>query len=252
MTGKTSTGPVSPPVPPLAAGTPFSEEERLAVYRAITTRRDVRGEFLPDPVDDATLSRILAAAHSAPSVGLSQPWDFILIRNADTRRKIADIFTDANREAAGMFPPDKQPAYNALKLEGILTAPLNICVTSDPDRGGPVVLGATHMRDTDLFSTVCAIQNLWLAARAEGIGVGWVSILDPQRVKTVLGIPERIRLVGYLCVGHVKGFFETPELEQRGWRRRTPLEELVHDEAWEAPAASLAAVLQQTKPSSTG
>lgn len=236
----------------LQPGAAFAEADRQAVYQAIATRRDVRGEFLPDPIDDATLARILTAAHHAPSVGLSQPWDFILVRSPRTRQKIAEIFADANEQAASLFPEQKQAQYKALKLEGIATAPLNVCVTSDPTRGGPVVLGATHMRDTDLFSTVCAIQNFWLAARAEGIGVGWVSILDPARVKVALGIPDHIRLVGYLCVGHVRGFFGRPELEQRGWRTRTPLGELIHDEFWGTPADAISQALACTELASNG
>lgn len=220
------------PTDSLTSGAPFGIAERDAVYRAIATRRDVRGEFLPDPIDEAALARILDAAHRAPSVGLSQPWDFILIRRLETRQRIADIFADANAEAAERFPAEKRDQYRALKLAGITSAPLNICITSDRERGGPVILGATHMANTDLFSTVCAIQNLWLAARAEGIGVGWVSILHEDRVKAVLGIPERLRLVGYLCVGHVKGFFDSPELEKRGWKHRSPLASHIHEEGW--------------------
>lgn len=220
------------PTDSLTSGAPFGIAERDAVYRAIATRRDVRGEFLPDPIDEAALARILDAAHRAPSVGLSQPWDFILIRRLETRQRIAEIFADANAQAAERFPAEKRDQYRALKLAGITSAPLNICITSDRERGGPVILGATHMANTDLFSTVCAIQNLWLAARAEGIGVGWVSILHEDRVKAVLGIPERLRLVGYLCVGHVKGFFDSPELEKRGWRHRSPLTSHIHEEGW--------------------
>ncbi|WP_295812011.1 5,6-dimethylbenzimidazole synthase [uncultured Nitratireductor sp.] len=218
----------------LAPGVAFADADRDAVYRAIATRRDVRGEFLPDPICGDTLARILAAAHQAPSVGLSQPWDFVLIRKREIRSRIAAIFAEANAEAAQRFPAERQAQYRTLKLEGIVSAPLNICVTSDPARGGPVILGATHMADTDLFSTVCAIQNLWLAARAEGIGVGWVSILHEDRVKAVLGIPERLRLVGYLCVGHVRGFFDRPELEKRGWRTRDNVGAHVHEDGWNA------------------
>ncbi|WP_292896215.1 5,6-dimethylbenzimidazole synthase [Nitratireductor sp.] len=223
----------------LTAGEAFDPADRAAVYRAIATRRDVRGEFLPDPICEDALSRILAAAHQAPSVGLSQPWDFILVRDRKTRARVAEIFAEANEEAAGRFPAERQAQYRSLKLQGILSAPLNICVTSDPTRGGPVVLGATHMADTDLFSTVCAIQNLWLAARAEGIGVGWVSILHENRVKAVLGIPAHLRLVGYLCVGHVRGFHDRPELEKRGWRERDDLAMHVHNERWTATGAGI-------------
>jgi 5,6-dimethylbenzimidazole synthase len=211
---------------------PFSVPEREAVYRAIFTRRDVRSQFLPEPIPDEVLLRILTAAHHAPSVGFMQPWNFLLIRGEERRRQIADIFARANEEAAAMFQETRRGLYRSLKLEGITSAPVNICVTCDRARGGSVVLGATHMADMDLFSTVCAVQNLWLAARAEGVGVGWVSILKEAEVKAVLGIPEDIRLVAYLCLGKVRELHSSPELEQKGWRRRLPLSDLVFDECW--------------------
>lgn len=223
--------------PHFAAGGPFSDAERAAVYRAIYSRRDVRGQFLPDAVGDEVLMRILDAAHHAPSVGFMQPWNFLVIRDAEKKRRVAEIFARANDEAASMFPQDRQDAYRALKLEGITSAPVNICVTCDRTRGGPVVLGATHMPDMDLFSTVCAVQNLWLAARAEGLGVGWVSILKEQEVKVALEIPDPIRLIAYLCIGKVENFFATPELAQRGWRARTPIAELVFEDHWGAKTA---------------
>lgn len=223
--------------PRLTTGEPFSDAEREAVYRAIYSRRDVRGQFRPDAVADDMLLRILNAAHHAPSVGFMQPWNFLVIRDAEKKRQVAGIFARANVEAASMFPKDRQDAYRALKLEGITSAPVNICVTCDRTRGGPVVLGATHMPDMDLFSTVCAVQNLLLAARAEGLGVGWVSILKEAEVKAVLGIPDPVRLIAYLCVGKVESFFETPELEQRGWRTRTPIADLVFEDHWGSEAA---------------
>ena len=152
----------------------FTAEARAAIYQAIFSRRDVRGQFLPQAVPDDVLSRIITAAHYAPSVGFMQPWNFLVIRDAEKKRQVAGIFARANVEAASMFPKDRQDAYRGLKLKGITSAPVNICVTCDRTRGGPVVLGATHMPDMDLFSTVCAVQNLLLAARAEGLGVGWV------------------------------------------------------------------------------
>lgn len=231
----------------LRSGDPFSTDERDAVYKAIFTRRDVRSEFLPDPIAPDVLSRILTAAHHAPSVGLSQPWNFLVISQQSIKQEIAAIFARANAEAEAMFAPEKRDKYRSLKLEGITSAPFNICVTSDRRRGGPTVLGATHMKDTDLFSTVCAIQNLWLAARAEGIGIGWVSILKETEVKSVLGIPDEIKLVGYLCLGRVKGFFKKPELEQRGWRKRTPITELVFEEAWGAEPDLLRDELERTE-----
>lgn len=216
----------------LQPGDAFSLADREAVYKAIFTRRDVRGQFSPDPIPDDAILRILTAAHHAPSVGFMQPWNFLVIRDNATKRQIAGVFAEANAEAAAMFSEERRDQYRSLKLEGITAAPINICVTCDRQRGGPVVLGATHMSDMDLFSTVCAIQNLWLAARAEGIGVGWVSILKEDKVKSILGIPSPIRVVGYLCLGRTSGLFDKPELERRGWRKRLPLSELIYEDYW--------------------
>jgi 5,6-dimethylbenzimidazole synthase len=216
----------------LAPAGAFSPEERAAVYRAIHARRDVRDEFLPQPIPDATLRRILEAAHHAPSVGLSQPWNFILIRDPATTSRVHEVFLHRNEEAARMFDDTRAGRYRQLKLEGIRKAPLNICVTCDRERGGPVVLGRTHQPETDLYSTVCAIQNLWLAARAEGIGVGWVSIFDPEDLRSILNIPPQIAIVAYLCVGFVDQLFVRPELEARQWAERLPLDQLIFEGAW--------------------
>lgn len=210
----------------------FSPSERQALYDIIAARRDVRNEFRPDPVDPAALRRVLEAAHAAPSVGFMQPWNFILIRDQERRARIHDAFAAANAEAAEMMEEERRQTYRALKLEGILTAPLNICVTCDRTRGGKVVLGRTHQPEMDLYSTVCAVQNLWLAARAEGIGVGWVSIIDPRDLARILRIPPHVEIVAYLCVGHVTDLFDQPELAARGWRQRLDLDSLVLDEEW--------------------
>jgi 5,6-dimethylbenzimidazole synthase len=204
------------------------------VYRAILTRRDVRGQFRPDPVPDAVLSRVLIAAHHAPSVGFMQPWSFLVLRDVAVRRRVHDLFVKANAEAVAMFPAEKQDLYRSLKLEGIMEAPINLCVTCDPDRAGPVVIGRTHIKVMDTYSAVCAVQNLWLAARAEGLGVGWVSILDQEMLRQTLGIPERIVPVAYLCVGWVEGYHRQPELELAGWRRRLPVEEVLYVDRWGA------------------
>jgi len=224
---------------PVPAGS-FDDAERAAVYRAIETRRDVRDEFLPRPIPDDVLRRLLRAAHHAPSVGLMQPWNFILVRSPETRARVRDAFARCNAEAAEMFEGPRGALYRALKLEGILKAPLNICVTCDRTRGGPVVLGRTHQRDTDLYSAVCAVQNLWLAARAEGIGVGWVSIFDPDDLRPILGVPQETVIVAYLCVGYVDRLFDRPELEARRWAQRLPLEDLVFEESWGEPSPVLA------------
>lgn len=218
----------------LAVPDDFDTATREAVYRTILTRRDTRGDFLPDPVAPERLSRVLLAAHHAPSVGFMQPWDFILVRDIGLRRRVHDLFATANAEAAMMFDGARRATYRSLKLEGILDAPLNICVTCDRNRGGPVVLGRTHIPTMDLYSAVCAVQNLWLAARAEGLGVGWVSILDNDALAGVLGLPQGVVPVAYLCVGHVRGFHRRPELETAGWRRRLPITDHVRLDGWDS------------------
>ncbi len=210
----------------------FSEAERRAVYRAIYERRDVRSHFLPDPVPDEILTRILDAAHHAPSVGFMQPWDFIVIRDEAVRRSVHENFTAANREAAQIYSDDKQKLYENLKLEGILRAPVNVCVTCDRNRTRGHGLGRQTNPETDLYSTVCAVQNLWLAARAESLGVGWVSILDFPRLKTLLRIPDHITPVAYLCIGYVSEFRPQPDLEEKGWEQRESLACVIHFDGW--------------------
>jgi 5,6-dimethylbenzimidazole synthase len=216
----------------IAAGA-FSEAERLAVYRAIETRRDVRDQFRSDPLPKDLVRRLLEAAHSAPSVGFMQPWNFILVRRTETRERIWQAFLQANEEAARMFEGDRRARYQSLKLEGIRKAPLSICVTCDTRRGGPVVLGRTHNPATDVYSTVCAVQNLWLAARAEGVGVGWVSIFHEDAIKAIMRIPDHVRIVAWLCVGYVDELYDRPELAVKGWRERLPLDELIFEESWQ-------------------
>lgn len=210
----------------------FTQEARDAIYHAIFSRRDVRGQFLPTPVPDEVLSRILTAAHYAPSVGFMQPWNFLVVRSPETKRRVHDAFAKAHAEAADMFEGDRRAMYQRLKLEGIMGSPVGICVTCDRERSGPVVVGRTHMKTMDLYSSVCAVQNLWLAARAEGVGVGWVSIFHPADLQQALGIPEGITPIAYLCVGYVSHFYAKPELETAGWLPRLPMEELVHFEQW--------------------
>ena len=211
----------------------LSEADRAGLYRVLLSRRDVRGQFLPEPVPDEVLARILVAAHHAPSVGFMQPWSFILVRSPEVKGRIKAAFEQANAEAAGLFDGVRGDTYRSLKLEGILEAPVNICVTCDRDRIGPVVLGRTHQPEMDLYSTVCAVENLWLAARAEGLGLGWVSIIAEPALKEILGLPERVVPVAYLCLGKVSHFFAQPELETRGWRKRLALADLVTLDRWE-------------------
>jgi len=201
----------------------FSDPERAAVYRAITTRRDVRRGFVDRPLPDDVLQRLLAAAHSAPSVGLMQPSRFIVIRDRATRQAVHTIFEEVNAKAAATYLAERGEQYAALKLEGILEAPQNLCIVCDTGNARGHKLGRHTMPETAAYSTVCAVQNLWLAARAEGVGVGWVSILDPVRLRAVLHIPDHILPVAYLCLGYVDQFASEPDLERCGWERRVPL-----------------------------
>lgn len=210
----------------------LSAEQRAIIYGNILARRDVRSQFVSAPVDDAVLARILTAAHFAPSVGFMQPWSFVLVRDPTVKRRVHDAFTVANAEAAEMFDGEQRERYKTLRLEGILEAPINLCITCDRDRAGPVVLGRTHLKAMDLYSAVCAVQNLWLAARSEGLGVGWVSIFRQSAIREILQLPERIMPVAYLCIGHVSHFLDQPELEAAGWRTRLPLEDLLHFDGW--------------------
>ena len=205
----------------------FSLPERTAVYRAIAERRDVRRGFLNEPLPDALLHRLLSAAHMAPSVGLMQPSRFVVIRDAAIRGRVHQIFEDANLKAAAAYAGERREQYAALKLAGLLEAPQHICIVCDAGSERGHGLGRQTMPETAAFSTVCAVQNLWLAARAEGVGVGWVSILDPPRLRDVLRIPQHIVPIAYLCVGYVDRFAAAPDLELYGWEQRVPLAEVV-------------------------
>ena len=168
----------------------FPDPERRAVYRAIYERRDIR-HFRTDPIPDDALARIIQAAHHGPSVGFMQPWDFILIKDAEVRREVKDLFERERQAASCFFDEPRRSHYLSLKLEGIMEAPVNVCVTCDSTRGDEV-LGRNAVPEADVYSTCCAIQNLWLAARCEGIGVGWVSILKSRQLRQILGIPAHI------------------------------------------------------------
>jgi 5,6-dimethylbenzimidazole synthase len=216
----------------LPAAPGYPPTERDVVHRVLAERRDVRRGFVNQPIADDVLTRVLESAHRAPSVGLSQPWDFLLIRDIATRRKIHDLATAQRDAFAASLPPDRRQKFDGLKIEAILDTPLNIAVTCDPGRGGRHVLGRHADPRTTWFSVAIAIQNLWLAARAEGLGVGWVSFFEPGEVAAVLDLPAHIELVGYLCVGHVEEFAAAPELVRSGWAARRPLDWAVHQEQW--------------------
>jgi len=211
----------------------FPDPERRAVYRAIYERRDIR-HFRTDPIPDDALARIIQAAHHAPSVGFMQPWDFILIKDAQVRRQVKDLFERERQAASCFFDEPRRSHYLSLKLEGIMEAPVNVCVTCDSTRADEV-LGRNATPEADVYSTCCAIQNLWLAARCEGIGVGWVSILKSRQLRQILGIPAHILPVAYLCLGYPTKFYEQPMLESAGWRERQPVDPLIHLDGWSGP-----------------
>lgn len=202
----------------------------MDLYDAIHTRRDVR-QFRSGNVPDDVLAHILDAAHHAGSVGFMQPWNFIVIRDMQTRTRVRALFDEANAAAARRYEGQRRELYDSLKLEGIVESALNLCVTCDRSRGGHV-LGRDSIVDTDLYSTCCAVQNLWLAACAEGVGVGWVSIVDERRLAELLKLPDGVVPVAYLCVGYPRKLGERPMLEEVGWRRRLRLDEVVFDECW--------------------
>ena len=213
----------------------FSTAERCAVYRVLRERRDVRAGYLSQPLDDATLYRLLSAAHQAPSVGFMQPWRFIVVRNEAVRTAVHEIFERANSAAADRYQDDRKELYSRLKLEGLLEAPQHLCVLCDDESERGHFLGRNSMPETSIYSVVCAIQNLWLAARTEGIGVGWVSILDPAAIKTLLRIPPSAQLVAYLCLGYVREFSDVPDLERHGWEQRAKLAPLVRADYFDQP-----------------
>lgn len=203
-----------------------------AFYQVIGARRDVRNGFRPDPVNSSMLTRVLAAAHQAPSVGLSQPWDFIVLRGAAVRERVHALALKQQEIFAASLPGARARAFRGLKVEAILDTPLNVVVTCDPTRGGRHVLGRHSQPQMAAYSAACAVQNLWLAARAEGLGVGWVSFFDERELAAVLGLPAHLEVVAYLCVGHVEAFPAAPELALSGWARRRPLAWAVHDGQW--------------------
>ncbi|RJQ74656.1 5,6-dimethylbenzimidazole synthase [Pseudonocardiaceae bacterium YIM PH 21723] len=205
------------------------------LYQVIHRRRDVRAEFTGGTVDRAVLDRILAAAHAAPSVGLSQPWDFIVVTRDDTRRRFRDHVQAERSVFAAQLDGERAEKFARIKVEGILESALGIVVTYDPDRGAPAVLGRHAIADAGLYSVCLAIQNLWLAATAEGLGVGWVSFYREDFLRRLLGIPARLRPVAWLCVGPVAELAGTPDLERTGWRERLPAQAVIHYDHYSGP-----------------
>ncbi len=202
------------------------------LYDVINRRRDTRREFTGRPIDPAALERVLAAAHCAPSVGMSQPWDFVLVREQQTLEAFREHVVREREAFAGSLAGERAETFRRIKVEGIVESGMGIVVGYDPTRGGTHVLGRHTIADTGLYSVVCAIQNLWLAATAEGLGVGWVSFFREELLAELVGFPAHVRPVAWLCVGPVADLPEVPDLERFGWRHRSPLAEVLHEERY--------------------
>ncbi|MFI7502219.1 nicotinate-nucleotide--dimethylbenzimidazole phosphoribosyltransferase [Streptomyces sp. NPDC049687] len=218
-----STGPAAPA---------YDDAEREAVLKVMRERRDIRNGFRGDPIPHEVLLRVLEAAHTAPSVGHSQPWDFVVIRSAETRRAMHELAMRQRDAYAKSLPKGRAKQFKELKIEAILETPVNIVVTADPTRGGRHTLGRHTQPQMAPYSSALAVENLWLAARAEGLGVGWVSFFDEREMVRALGLPEHLEVVAYLCVGYVDEFPDEPELMQVGWAKRRPLSWVVHEETY--------------------
>ena len=202
-------------------------------YDVIHRRRDVRAEFSGEPVDEDVLRRVLDAAHCAPSVGLSQPWDFILVSDENVRRAFWAHVQGERSEFAASLEGERAERFAGIKIDGILEASLSVVVTYDPARGAPGVLGRHAIADAGLYSVCLAIENMWLACTAEGWGMGWVSFYRETFLRELLGIPDGIRPVAWLCVGPVGTLQDAPDLERAGWRSRLPLEAALHLDHWD-------------------
>ena len=203
-----------------------------AFYDAVYRRRDVRGEFTGEAVDPRVLERLLEAAHAAPSVGLSQPWDFIVVTSEETRRQFVGHIQGERQIFADSLDPEQARRFSTIKIDGVLESSVSIIVTYSPDRGGPHVLGRHSIADAGLYSTCLAIENLWLACTVEGWGLGWVSFYREEFVSELLGLPAAVRPVAWLCVGPVRFLQEVPDLERHGWRERSSLASVVHHDRW--------------------
>ncbi|MDR4946082.1 nicotinate-nucleotide--dimethylbenzimidazole phosphoribosyltransferase [Neobacillus cucumis] len=209
----------------------FSPAEQKAVYKALAARRDIRS-YLPDPISKEALGRIIQAAHLAPSVGFMQPWNFIVISDQNILNELYRVVEKERIRASVNYTDMKQDHYLRLKLEGLLQAPMTICVTNHSGRGGPHVLGRNTIPETDLMSTACAIENMWLAARVEGIAMGWISIYQKEDIRKILGIPDSIDPVALLTIGYTSHFPDIPVLERVGWGKRSNLKELIFQNIW--------------------
>lgn len=219
----------------------------VELYDVIHRRRDVRAEFTGEAVSGTVLARVLSAAHSAPSVGLSQPWDFVLVTDPVTRRSFWEHVQGERRVFADSLDAERAARFAGIKIDGILEASVSVVVTYDPGRGAPDVLGRHAIADAGLYSVCLAIENMWLACTAEGWGMGWVSFYRESFLRQLLGIPDGVRPVAWLCLGPVSHLQEAPDLERAGWRQRLELSEVLHTEHWQPDAADEVALAERDK-----
>jgi 5,6-dimethylbenzimidazole synthase len=210
----------------------YSDAERDAIYRAIYERRDMR-HFLPDPIAPEVLLRLLDAAHHAPSVGFMQPWRFIRISRPDLRKAIHAL-VEQERIRTAKALSEREDEFMKLKVEGILECP-EVLVAALCEQREQHIFGRRTLPEMDLASLACAIQNMWLAARAEGLGLGWVSMFEPEALKALLIMPEDSQPFAVLCLGHVDKFYDKPMLEQERWADRKDLKDLLFENVWNTP-----------------
>lgn len=210
----------------MTEGKLFTEEDALLLEEIILNRRDIRGNhFIDKQLTDECLNRLIEAAVNAPSVGFSQPWEFVVIKDNTIKQQIKESFESAHLKETEFFKNEKQQSYVQLKMEGIMESPVNIAVFYKPSQ--EPVLGQTNFKEMGVYSVVCAIQNMWLTARALNIGMCWVSILNEENVKRILNAPAKNQLIAYLCIGHVDKFLTQPELETLKWEKRKEKENVI-------------------------
>ncbi|MDT8451644.1 MAG: 5,6-dimethylbenzimidazole synthase [Gammaproteobacteria bacterium] len=207
----------------------FTDPEIAAVYRAIRERRDMR-HFLPDPLPEGMLERLVTAAHLAPSVGYMQPWRFIRITDQALRQHLHQLVME-EKELTAQALPSRNEEFRDVKIEGMLDCAELLVVALMPGRERHLI-GRRLLPEMDVASVGCAIQNMWLAARAEGIGLGWVSFFAPQAIGEALALPEGAKAIGLLCIGHVEAFYLKPMFEAAGWGERLPLDEVLFENRW--------------------
>jgi 5,6-dimethylbenzimidazole synthase len=209
----------------------LDKEEREGVYKAVVGRRDIRS-FLPDSIPEDKLTKILKAGHHAPSVGYMQPWDFIIVTEREKKEELANVCQKEVQALAVHYEDERKTKFLSLKVEGIIEAPVTVCVTCDPTKGGDHVLGRNSIPETDILSVACAIQNMWLTSYAEGIAMGWVSFYKKADVRRLLNIPHHVDPIALISLGYTENYPERPILEEQKWEKKRPFEDTIHRGSW--------------------